>query len=274
MSSARAVGDHLRRRVDALDRGRRPARGEQRGQRARPAAEIDHPARRSALDPRDQVEERAGRARPAKRPYCDGIPSHACQDISTSRDSMQGVDDEVDEIVAAWRRERPDLDVEPLQVLSRISRLAAVLDERRADAFVGHGAAGLRVRRAVGAAAQRRAVRAHRRRAGHAHARHVRHDDQPARPARRARLRHPAPRPDRRPARARAADQRPDGSGSTPRSPNSCAPSATCSARSTAIGGPNWPMPCDPCCARPKATGEQSARAQYRERQSARQSRG
>jgi DNA-binding MarR family transcriptional regulator len=47
--------------------------------------------------------------------------------------------DEVDEIVAAWRRERPDLDVEPLQVLSRISRLAAVLDVRRADAFVEHG---------------------------------------------------------------------------------------------------------------------------------------
>lgn len=47
--------------------------------------------------------------------------------------------DEVDEIVAAWHRERPDLDVEPLQVLSRISRLAAVLDERRADAFVEHG---------------------------------------------------------------------------------------------------------------------------------------
>jgi len=47
--------------------------------------------------------------------------------------------DEVDEIVAAWRRERPDLDVEPLQVLSRLSRLAAVLDARRADAFVEHG---------------------------------------------------------------------------------------------------------------------------------------
>lgn len=47
--------------------------------------------------------------------------------------------DEVDEIVAAWRRERPDLDVSPLQVLSRISRLADVLDERRADAFVEHG---------------------------------------------------------------------------------------------------------------------------------------
>jgi DNA-binding MarR family transcriptional regulator len=47
--------------------------------------------------------------------------------------------DEVDEIVAAWRRERPDLDVTPLEVLSRVSRLAAVLDERRADAFVEHG---------------------------------------------------------------------------------------------------------------------------------------
>lgn len=47
--------------------------------------------------------------------------------------------DEVDEIVAAWQRERPDLDVEPLQVLSRISRLGAILDERRGDAFVAHG---------------------------------------------------------------------------------------------------------------------------------------
>lgn len=47
--------------------------------------------------------------------------------------------DEVDEIVAGWRRERPDLDVTPLEVLSRVSRLAAVLDERRADAFAEHG---------------------------------------------------------------------------------------------------------------------------------------
>ena len=52
---------------------------------------------------------------------------------------MIGVDDEVDEIVEAWGRERPDLDVEPLQILSRISRLADVLDERRAAAFVEHG---------------------------------------------------------------------------------------------------------------------------------------
>ncbi len=47
--------------------------------------------------------------------------------------------DEVDQIVDAWRQARPDLDVEPLQILSRIGRLAAVLDERRADAFAEHG---------------------------------------------------------------------------------------------------------------------------------------
>ena len=48
------------------------------------------------------------------------------------------MNDEVDEIVAAWGRERDDLDVAPLHVLSRVSRLAAVLDQRRADAFVEH----------------------------------------------------------------------------------------------------------------------------------------
>lgn len=53
---------------------------------------------------------------------------------------MAGVNaDEVDEIVAAWRRERPDLDVEPLQVMSRLDRLAGVLGERRAAIFARHG---------------------------------------------------------------------------------------------------------------------------------------
>src|SRR5579859_203471 len=53
-----------------------------------------------------------------------------------------GMIDEVDRIVDAWRNERPDLDVAPLHVLSRIGRLAAVLDERRATAFVEHGLQG------------------------------------------------------------------------------------------------------------------------------------
>jgi hypothetical protein len=40
-------------------------------------------------------------------------------------DEGTGVRDEVDDLVDAWRRQRPDLDVEPLQVLSRVSRLAS-----------------------------------------------------------------------------------------------------------------------------------------------------
>ncbi|MEU4406511.1 MarR family winged helix-turn-helix transcriptional regulator [Streptosporangium sp. NPDC023963] len=47
--------------------------------------------------------------------------------------------DEVDLLVAAWRQERPDLDVEPLQVLSRVSRLARHLDRARRASFAEHG---------------------------------------------------------------------------------------------------------------------------------------
>ena len=47
-------------------------------------------------------------------------------------------EDEVDEIVAAWQRERPDLDVAPLEVLSRLDRLASVLGARRAQTFARH----------------------------------------------------------------------------------------------------------------------------------------
>lgn len=49
--------------------------------------------------------------------------------------------DEVDEIAAAWTRQRPDLDLTPIQVLSRISRLAQLQDARRAQAFAEHGLA-------------------------------------------------------------------------------------------------------------------------------------
>jgi DNA-binding MarR family transcriptional regulator len=49
--------------------------------------------------------------------------------------------DEVDELTAAWLAERPDLDVEPLHILSRIGRLAQLLDERRAQAVAEHGLA-------------------------------------------------------------------------------------------------------------------------------------
>ena len=43
--------------------------------------------------------------------------------------------DEVDALVEAWRRERDDLDLAPVEVFSRISRLARLLDLARRDAF-------------------------------------------------------------------------------------------------------------------------------------------
>ena len=50
--------------------------------------------------------------------------------------------DEVDDLIAAWRRERPDLDVAPLEVLSRVTRLARHLDRARGQAFSRHGLEG------------------------------------------------------------------------------------------------------------------------------------
>lgn len=49
-----------------------------------------------------------------------------------------GVRDEVDDLVDAWRGQRPDLDVAPLHVLSRVSRLARHLDIARRSAFARH----------------------------------------------------------------------------------------------------------------------------------------
>lgn len=46
--------------------------------------------------------------------------------------------DDVDDLVEAWVRERPDLDVAPVEVFSRISRLAVHLDKARRDAFAPH----------------------------------------------------------------------------------------------------------------------------------------
>ncbi|SMX91622.1 MULTISPECIES: MarR family winged helix-turn-helix transcriptional regulator [unclassified Brevibacterium] len=50
--------------------------------------------------------------------------------------------DEVDRIVAAWRHERPDLDVSPMEVLSRVSRLARQLDLARKSSFSAYGIEG------------------------------------------------------------------------------------------------------------------------------------
>ena len=49
-----------------------------------------------------------------------------------------GPADEVDRIVTAWRHVRPDLELEPLTVFSRVSRLARHLDLARRTAFARH----------------------------------------------------------------------------------------------------------------------------------------
>ena len=46
--------------------------------------------------------------------------------------------DEVDDLVEAWARERADLDLDPVAVFSRISRLARHLDLARRAAFSAH----------------------------------------------------------------------------------------------------------------------------------------
>ena len=46
--------------------------------------------------------------------------------------------DDVDDLTDAWARERPDLDLAPVAVFSRITRLARHLDQARRDAFSAH----------------------------------------------------------------------------------------------------------------------------------------
>ena len=47
--------------------------------------------------------------------------------------------DEVDEVQAAWRRERPDLVIGPMAVWSRVHRLATIFDRERKRCFAEHG---------------------------------------------------------------------------------------------------------------------------------------
>jgi len=47
--------------------------------------------------------------------------------------------DEVDELLAAWQRERPEIEIDPLAVLSRVTRLAKYLDSARRQAFTEVG---------------------------------------------------------------------------------------------------------------------------------------
>jgi len=46
--------------------------------------------------------------------------------------------DVVDRIVRQWRAERPDVDVSPIEVIGRISRLSRLIDRRLAENFAAH----------------------------------------------------------------------------------------------------------------------------------------
>jgi DNA-binding MarR family transcriptional regulator len=62
-----------------------------------------------------------------------------CLDVKNLDRYSSGMHDEVDQLVEAWQRERPDLDLRPMEVLSRISRLGHHLDRARRQAFAEHG---------------------------------------------------------------------------------------------------------------------------------------
>ena len=47
--------------------------------------------------------------------------------------------DVVDRIVGQWRAERPDLDVSPMEVIGRVSRLSRLIDRRLGENFAAHG---------------------------------------------------------------------------------------------------------------------------------------
>jgi len=46
--------------------------------------------------------------------------------------------DHVDQILAEWQRERPDVDVTPMGVVLRVKRLARVLEHATAENFARH----------------------------------------------------------------------------------------------------------------------------------------
>ncbi len=67
------------------------------------------------------------------------MPSHYLDIKILDKGYSARMRDEVDELTDAWARERADLDLAPVAVFSRISRLARHLDLARRDAFTRHG---------------------------------------------------------------------------------------------------------------------------------------
>lgn len=58
---------------------------------------------------------------------------------STSVDHLDGANDAIDRIEAAWRRERPDVDVSSVGIVSRIWRISRHLEQARKERLAEHG---------------------------------------------------------------------------------------------------------------------------------------
>src|SRR5690606_34014229 len=79
------------------------------------------------------------RKAPVKSARCCRVLSAARAVAHDRNNGGMPAHDEVDRIVDAWKRERPDLDFSPLQVLSRVGRLTRHLDRARRSAFASSG---------------------------------------------------------------------------------------------------------------------------------------
>src|SRR6185437_11593542 len=161
--------DHLGRVVHAAHRGGGPALGEQGGQVAWAAAHVDHVSGKLCSDPGEQVKERSGAL--ASKPQIKGRVPHGGQSLSNTERHSAGHGGRspwhplLSGLISLYRK--ASLDVkryalvmgqragpgieptapadsdaeilgEPMQVLSRISRLARHLDIARRGAFAEH----------------------------------------------------------------------------------------------------------------------------------------
>ena len=59
-------------------------------------------------------------------------------DVKNLDGRYRGSMDQVDRLVEAWGRERPDLDLSPMEVLSRVTRISHHLDQLRRGTFAEH----------------------------------------------------------------------------------------------------------------------------------------
>lgn len=100
-------------------------------------------SRAPSILPPPRARPRPGRGRPPLRratgalevPASGPVRLPASAEPPSRHNGRVSANDEVDGIVDAWVRERPDLDFTPLQVFSRMRRLAKQLERARGSAF-------------------------------------------------------------------------------------------------------------------------------------------